>query len=127
MCQRHRSSPTLIDTKVLCLLLSYKSAFSPKAGHYRGRWKSFSLLGKQSALRTDSFSALTPTITPAPTTEDFYSVRLFSLQHKLNEKNYQLSARTTTISLCIQDPVGSFPMSNTPILPSFFPFLFALL
>lgn len=30
-------------------------------------------LGKQSALRTDSFSAPSPTITPALTTEDFFS------------------------------------------------------
>ena len=37
--------------------------------HFRGRWKSFSPLGQQPGLRTDSFSAPSPTITPTPTTE----------------------------------------------------------
>lgn len=38
--------------------------------HFRRRWKSFSPLGQQPGLRTDSFSAPSPTITPTPTTED---------------------------------------------------------
>lgn len=123
----HSSTPKLFAR-------SYRTSrrFSPNAGHFRGRWKSFSPLGKQSALRTDSLALsllrlqqshqLWPQRTSTP-------VRLFFLQHKLNEKkkNCQLSARTTTISLCIQDPVGPFPLSNTPSLPLFFPFLFALL
>lgn len=54
-----------------------------------------------------------------------------SLQHspppkkeRKKKRNRQLSAHTTTLSLCIQDPVGPFPLSNTPSLPSSFFFLF---
>lgn len=70
---------------------------------------------------------------PSTTTSSSY---LPSLQHspppkkeRKKKRNRQLSAHTTTLSLCIQDPVGPFPLSNTPSLPSsfFFFFLFALL
>lgn len=57
-----------------------------------------------------------------------------SLQHspppkkeRTKKRNRQLSAHTTTLSLCIQDPVGPFPLSNTPSLPSSFFFSFCLL
>lgn len=125
------------------LIAQHGTRFFSRTGHFRGCWRSFSPLGKQSTLRTDSFSAPAPTITPAPTTEDFHppprsvclfshllSLLSFSVQHrppprrrKRRRKNHQLSAHSTTLSLCIQDPVGPFPLSNTPGLPSFF-FLF---
>lgn len=65
---------------------------------------------------------------PPSTTTSSY---LPSLQHspppkkeRKKKRNRQLSAHTTTLSLCIQDPVGPFPLSNTPSLPSSFFFLF---
>lgn len=70
----------LINSKLFCPLLSRNTAqdFFSRTGHFRGCWKSFSPLGKQSTLRTDSFSAPAPTITPAPTTEDFHPPPLSS-------------------------------------------------
>lgn len=68
---------------------------------------------------------------PSTTTTSSY---LPSLQHspppkkeRTKKRNRQLSAHTTTLSLCIQDPVGPFPLSNTPSLPSSFFFSFCLL
>lgn len=71
--QWRRSSPIFITTKefMLALIVQHGATIFSKARHFRGRWKSFSPLGKQSGLRTDSFSAPSPTITPTPTTEDF--------------------------------------------------------
>lgn len=54
------------------LIAQHGTRFFSRTGHFRGCWRSFSPLGKQSTLRTDSFSAPAPTITPAPTTEDFH-------------------------------------------------------
>lgn len=102
------------------LIAQHGTRFFSRTGHFRGCWRSFSPLGKQSTLRTDSFSAPAPTITPAPTTEDFHpprsvclfshllSLLSFSVQHrppprrrKRRRKNHQLSAHSTTLSLCI--------------------------
>lgn len=53
------------------LLLSLQRGFFLcEARRFRGCWQSFSPLGKQSGLRTDSLSAPSPTITPTPTTEE---------------------------------------------------------
>lgn len=56
---------------MLALIVQTRHKIFSKAVHFRGCWKSFSPLGKQSGLRTDSFSAPSPTITPTPTAEDF--------------------------------------------------------
>lgn len=100
------------------------------AAHFRGCWQSFSPLGKQPGLRTDSLSAPTPTITPTPTTEDprrpphphshrllSYLLSLLSFLPSTTQTPTRFSAHTTTLSLCIQDPVGPFPLSNTPRPP----------
>lgn len=113
MWQWRSSSPASVTAEefALALIVQHDATVFSKASHF-----SFSPLGKQSGLRTDSFSAPSPTITP--TTEGFSPSSSALCRPPLTSFQHTLAAY-----LCIQDPVGPFPLSNTPSLPSFFLFV----
>lgn len=85
------------------------------------------LLCSVSNNHTDSNHRGLPPPPPPPPTFPHFNIDPHPKKKEKKKRNRQLSAHTTTLSLCIQDPVGPFPLSNTPSLPSSFFFSFCLL
>lgn len=131
------------------LIAQHGTRFFSRTGHFRGCWRSFSPLGKQSTLRTDSFSAPAPTITPAPTTEDFHPpppsaqfassptfshffLSLYNIdphpEEEKEEEKITSFQHTLPPYLSVYRTLSArFLCQTPPVSPPFFSFLFALL